>query len=297
VDRAAFDRFTTSLAAAGTRRALLRLLSVLPLGGALAAALAAGPTAADPGDPEQGSSRRRHRRKTRNARQSGDDKHNRKGQRKGQGKSKKGQTSACRPESTARTCAGKCATVVNNCGTRVDCGPCACGSCPECWTCDTKTGKCIPNDAVVGQDCGSAGQVCQGDGSCACALSSCPDCQTCDAASGACVQDANQDEDCCGIPGGGTWCQSGQCVTATATLADCGGRCDGGSVAICGQPAACPACSACSCTQGLGSTCLGSLGTGAYCVGDPSGEPPGSPETPCPSGQARCGSACRFTCT
>ena len=75
-----------------------------------------------------------------------------KGQEKGKDK--------CTPEPDSQLCSGKCALVTNRCGTQVDCGPCTCATgCPQCQTCDTTTGRCVPNGSVVGQVCARSRSV------------------------------------------------------------------------------------------------------------------------------------------
>jgi hypothetical protein len=149
MDPVRFDTLVKSLAAARTRRGIVRLLSTLSLGMTLTALFDDGPDASAE-DDDHGSSHRRHRRKTRNARRSGDDKDNRKGQRKGK-------RTGCNPESRARTCAGKCATVINNCGKAVDCGPCTCATgCPQCQSCNPATRLCDLVTNGTGCDDGNA---------------------------------------------------------------------------------------------------------------------------------------------
>jgi hypothetical protein len=198
-----FDLLIKSLSAAGSRRGLLRLIAALPLAGALAALVS-----------EESEAGRRRRRKARH--DPGKDKDNRKGKRKKKGKGKRrkkgnGQTPqsgptgqpSCVPESAAQTCAGQCGSVANTCGTLIDCGPCDCGLCPACHTCDTATGRCIPNTAVVDEVCGD-GQVCQADGTCACRGGSCGGCRTCQR-DGACS----------------AYCVSGGCCGAGETCGAC----------------------------------------------------------------------------
>ena len=75
MDHTGFDTLSRSLATFGSRRALLRLVTALPLTGLLATLLT-----------EEGAAGGRHkRRKTRNKRRSGEDKDNRTGKRKGRG--------------------------------------------------------------------------------------------------------------------------------------------------------------------------------------------------------------------
>src|SRR5262245_58700642 len=71
----------------------------------------------------------------------------------------------CHPKPATVTCAGRCATVVDNCGAQVDCGPCACTPpCPLCQTCDAASGQCMPvaNNTACddGNPC-TTGETCQ----------------------------------------------------------------------------------------------------------------------------------------
>jgi predicted outer membrane repeat protein len=189
MDPTQFDRCAKTLAAAGTRRALVRLLAALPLGVTLTIGLGDAPDAtADSGD--HGSSHRRQRRRAR--RDAGLDQEKRKGKAKRKGKPRRRKPAGCTPESAAQTCAGKCAQVPNNCGAVINCGPCACTptSCPICQTCDASTRTCLP--------------------------ASCPVCQTCDAA-GQCVADGAREGHGCGA---GLVCQGGTCgcLRSTANL-------------------------------------------------------------------------------
>ena len=131
------DEAAQIFAASGTRRGLLQLLASLPLAGAVATLM--------PGESEA-RSERHHR----------DGMHQKRRHAEAQGRHKrKRPKKRCIPESVAETCAGKCATVNNNCGTAVDCGACNCGSCQICQTCDAATGRCVANGSVVGQVCSS----------------------------------------------------------------------------------------------------------------------------------------------
>ena len=158
IDR--LDHLARSLAATGSRRRLLGLLGAVPVLGGLLDSL-------DPDDA--GAKERRRRRKQRHKR------------RKHPGSRKKG----CTPKSTAQVCAGRCGPVTNRetCGKTVDCGSCACTEqCGVCLTCQegpNTPGMCVADDAQRGQPCGSPGQVCQADGTCACEAGSCPGCGTC----------------------------------------------------------------------------------------------------------------------
>ncbi len=149
MDTSRFDRIARSLGTLGSRRGVLSLLGALPLVGALASLPGADEAAAGKG----------HKKK--------------KGHKHGKGKK------PCVAEAKATTCAGKCATVTNNCGTPVDCGACTCTpACAACQICQgpTTPGTCVPDPDQVGDGCGAPGQVCQSDGACACDVcrSGCP---------------------------------------------------------------------------------------------------------------------------
>lgn len=145
MDGSRFDQVVRSLTISGTRRSLIALLVSLPPFGGLAALLG-----------EDEAEARRKRRKKRN-------KHG-KGRRKGNRQKK------CKPNSLAKSCAGKCGSVKNNCKKTVDCGSCACiPPCPVCKVCQETPdvpGTCVADASQVGDDCGAAGQVCHADGSC-----------------------------------------------------------------------------------------------------------------------------------
>ena len=158
-----FDTLVKTFSTPGTRRALLRLVAALPLAGALDTLL-----------KEESEAGRRKRRKARH--DPGDDKDNRKGQRKKKGRrKKKGQhrqpapapAPSCVSESRAQTCAGRCGQATNKCGQQVGCGPCACNpTCPICQVCDERTGSCIPDPEAGGDPCATC-HTCDGDGQCA----------------------------------------------------------------------------------------------------------------------------------
>lgn len=122
------DQLARSLTIPDNRRGVLRVLVAMLLAGCLTAlldgldALAAG---------------RRKRRKKR--RKHGRDRHRTRRQRR-----------RCQSNSRARTCAGKCGVVRNNCRKRVDCG-----SCPAGESCDERTGQCVPDPAPGGCEAGS----------------------------------------------------------------------------------------------------------------------------------------------
>jgi hypothetical protein len=102
-----FDTLTRALGEAGTRRRLFGLLATLPVLGGLFALLGFGEDAEAKG-------RRRRRKKGH--------KHG-----KGHGRHRKGKRK-CKAHSRARTCAGKCGPVKNNCKKTVTC-PCGCDVC------------------------------------------------------------------------------------------------------------------------------------------------------------------------
>lgn len=140
-----FDALSRALSTGGSRRRILGMLAAAPVAGGLATVIA-------PRDSGAKKKRRRNKRKK--------------------------PKPACSPDSAAQTCAGKCGSVTNNCGQRVDCGSCVCSpSCPVCQVCDGSRGLCVPNAAVRGLWCGEhgePGQVCQINGACRCDATSCP---------------------------------------------------------------------------------------------------------------------------
>lgn len=167
-----------------------------------------------------------------------------------------GMPGVCGCETNAQACGSQtCGTAVNNCGITVPCTGC--------------TGCCAGNTCVA-SGAQTPGQCGTGTPGAACVA--CPTCQTC--SGGMCITDPAQDGQCCGTANGGTRCQNGSCVTATATLTDCQSRCDHpsfpASVTICGQSATCPSCNQC---EALG--CVrtgwngdGPAGVGTYCRKD-----------------------------
>jgi hypothetical protein len=128
----------------------------------------------------------------------------------------KGKKKKCKPKSKATTCRGKCGSVKNNCKKTVNCSACICTpSCPTCQRCNGGTGVCQPDPAQKGDACGSAGQICLDNGSCACDASSC---------------------------GGGTVCREGTCQECGFFDAPCcsGNQCQ--AFAICGAAGTCERC-------------------------------------------------------
>ena len=239
MDPLRFDALARSLSAAGTRRRLVRLLTALPLAGPLAAVLGEARTAKErrPQRKQAHHDKSAYRERSLAAQK--------KGKKKGKKKRKKqNPTPTCQPDSQATTCAGKCATVLNNCGTAVDCGSCACGRCQICQFCNADTGQCVPNESVVGQVCGAT-HVCQSGGSCAC------------------------DPVICAGTGPGMSCGGGAtpgvCGCTPETDAEaCGPQTCGTTQNRCGQTVACTGCSGCcdgnQCLGGSASTSCGTQG-------------------------------------
>jgi hypothetical protein len=265
MDAKHFDRLTRALSDAGSRRGLLGLLAALPVLGGLFARL---------GDDEADAKGRRKRRKKRH-------KHG-----KGRHKHKKHKKKKCKPKSHAKTCAGKCGQVKNNCKKTVDCGSCACDPpCEVCFTCQegpNTLGTCIVDPAQQAQACGEPGQVCLPDGACRCSGESCGPCQIC------------QENGTCSPVADGACCAGGVCLDgvceAEATLEMCGGRCDADDLPATfqctgGDPVPCPACDGgCvdyGCADG-GSRLFTPDGESFYCV--VSVAPTGSTCRACPTG-------------
>lgn len=155
MDDSRFDTLTKALSTGDSRRRLLASLTTVPLLGAFL------PTADDTeAKPRKHRPDRRH-----HAHQdlAADKKKRKKRKKKKQ----------CQPESVALTCAGKCGLVTNTCTQVVDCGSCACDPiCNTCFTCQERgpnaEGACVIDEVRQGQPCGSEGEVCQPDGTCAC---------------------------------------------------------------------------------------------------------------------------------
>lgn len=157
MDGSTFDHFARLVAFGGTRRNLLGVLIGLPVLGLLG--LADGPEA---------EASRRHQRHPQHDRRREDRHVEAQKRKKKKGKKKK---RSCVSQAQATTCAGRCATITDNCGKAVDCGPCACTpTCSECQTCDAATGQCGP--AANGTSCTGA-MCCNG----ACCPTSTPVCK------------------------------------------------------------------------------------------------------------------------
>lgn len=186
------DRRAAHLSAPGSRRALLRLVTALPLAGILASLLT-----------EEGEvAGRRKRRKTRNKQQSGDEKRNRKGQQKGQekGKHKQGKDTKDRPAPapgcTPTTCAAQgknCGSIPDGCGHQIRCGPDSCG---DGYSCTDNRCLCPDGTAVCEGSCCQSGQVCKnGDGPCCAPVDPCTG-----GICGAVVDNCGQDVNCAACP-------------------------------------------------------------------------------------------------
>lgn len=164
----------------------------------------------------------------------------------------------CVSESVEQTCNGQCADVLNNCGMRVDCGPCTCSpACPTCQTCDTNSGECA--NVSNSEPCGD-GLHCK-HGQCVCDGASCPDgcCQSgqchidddaaCGVGGGICGGCVDQGAATCGATGtcsdgqceryaSGTECQAATCMGETMLQPAC--TCDGQGSCDCPGPITCP---------------------------------------------------------
>jgi hypothetical protein len=204
VDDKHFDYLTKSIVA-GSRRGVLHLLALLPVGGWLAAFLGMDETAEGKG--------RRQRRKKRH-------KHGRP-RRHGTRKQKK-----CKPKSLAQTCGGKCGRIRNNCKKTVDCGSCVCNPpCPACQVCDPTDGQCQIDPAQDRQTCAGC-RICE-NGECVtdetivCTASdACHDAGVCDPQTGACTNPVKEDGTPCGT---GRECVDGACQEICLALRE---RCD-----------------------------------------------------------------------
>jgi len=287
MDAAHFDRLTTTFATRGTRRALTRLLLSVPLLGGLDALLGAAPDIAAI-DDDHGSSHRRRRRKTRHTHRRHTHRHTTHRHNHKTTPTRPNPV-GCTPESVAQTCAGKCARVANTCGTIIDCGPCACGTCAACTSCNPNTGTC--DAAFEEQACGSPGQVCQA-GICACKEGSCADGQHCDgtacvcddqSCATGCCDDAGtchiDDNTACGIGGGVCISCTGQGQTCGGgvtpgqcgcTSQGCGSQTCGSVVDNCGNTIPCAGCAGCcagsTCQPGTADTACGVGGTCNDCT-------------------------------
>jgi hypothetical protein len=231
-----FDALTRTLCEVGSRRGVLGLLATLPVLGGLFALL-------DPNDADAKGRRRRRK----------------KAHKHGKGRRRKHHRKKCKAQSTAKTCAGTCGPVKNNCKKTVDCGPCACDPpCPACQICNVVTATCVPDPDQLGEPCGEPGQICLNDGACACTTfdpATCPACTscggdgTCQGCSGCC-----DGETCVPDCGECRVCDDGQCVSCP----DC---CDNGTCV-----ANCPSCQACDGGQCRSCEALGQLCCADTCV-------------------------------
>jgi hypothetical protein len=267
MDSRRFDALAKSLSGTDTRRRIVRLLAVLPLGVTLTSVLGDRPETTakkqkQQTDDDHGSSHRRHRRKAKHRHQTGNSKENRNGKRTG-----------CTPKSKAKTCAGNCGTVRNNCGKRVDCGPCTCATgCPQCQTCDAASGLCVSvtdgtacdDHNVCTQTDSCQGGVCVGANpvSCPPPADNCHVQGTCNPATGVC---SNPDK----CPPGQDCLSNGTCAVPCSFAEPCTecGFCSGGPegtyCTTSGVPGTC-GCTAGSCASGQfcgfeGAGCLMSI--------------------------------------
>ncbi|MEZ4564474.1 MAG: right-handed parallel beta-helix repeat-containing protein [Thermomicrobiales bacterium] len=212
MDARRFDALTRLISIRDSRRTVLGFLAALPLLSRLPGWLS----------PEEAAAKdRRRRRKGRQKKRRNKAKGKRQRQRN---------RHACKPKGKAVVCAGTCGAVKSRqtCGKTVDCGSCACDPpCAVCFTCQAgpnTPGTCVPDPDQAGAPCGSPGQVCASDGTCACSANSCPACEEC-----------GDDGACAGCSG---CCDGETCVAAcpACTLCDdkqcvpCPGCCDGSGV-------------------------------------------------------------------
>jgi hypothetical protein len=168
VDPAAFDRLSHTVATAGTRRGLLRLLAALPVAGGMFSLQA--PVMEGQGNGAivgGGGGKRRKRRKRRH--DPGDDRDNRKG--KGKGKKRKGK------KTPTHLCQG------------VSCPPPA-DTCHLQGSCDPATGLCSNPDKCP------SGQVCLSNGTCATDCGSTPGICVNFTPGCGCAQDSGADSYC-----------------------------------------------------------------------------------------------------
>jgi hypothetical protein len=136
----------------------------------------------------------------------------------------------CTPAAKSTTCQGKCGTVTNNCGQRIDCGCCplqaACTDANQC--CQNPPTKCASNGAKVAC-CRGSGYGCTGNDDCCgaglCKGGSRPTC--CQPLQATCGRSG----DCCGA----AICRSGRCCADRAGAA-CKGDADCCGARICFRP-------------------------------------------------------------
>jgi hypothetical protein len=244
-----FDSLAKSLAVSGTRRRLVRLLSVLPLGVTLTAMLGDEPETISAKknkkqetDDDHGSSHCRHRRNAEHRHQTGNNKEHRQGKRKGKDKDQGQRRTKCVPDSLAHTCAGKCAKMINNCGAQVECGSCVCTPlCAECEVCNDRTGRCEPRPA--NEACGPAATCVNGvetprdgcDGAGSCQPGSPRDCDPFPCDGDACATTCGSDDDCVDD----AFCDGNDHCVAKKNLGEACGREDECLSGLCQQDVCC----------------------------------------------------------
>jgi hypothetical protein len=225
MDAGHIDALARALTERGIRRRLLSLLATLPLLGGLFALLDR--------DEVDAKGRRKRRKKAH--------KHG-KGRHKGKRKEQK-----CKPHAKTKTCSGTCGPVKNNCKKTVDCGSCDCPEpCDPCFLCQAgpnTPGACMVDPDMIGEPCGSDGQVCHDDGACACDDNSCGACRTCEE-DGACqgCTGCCDGETCVSDCGDCQICDEGACVGCPDCCDDDGVCQDGESNAACGRSGVCDEC-------------------------------------------------------
>jgi hypothetical protein len=153
MDSNRFDTLAKSLSGSGTRRGLVRLVTALPLAGALGRLLGEERALGQGnGAGVGGGGGRRQRRNARHRHDPGHDKDNRKGKRRGKRKDKNRGTPASAPAGCSpTTCAAQgktCGSILDGCGGTLNCGSCSptctTGTCPADQTCQSN-GTCLPN--------------------------------------------------------------------------------------------------------------------------------------------------------
>jgi hypothetical protein len=199
MDANQFDQLARSLTGIRTRRGMLGFLAALPFVGGLASRLGQAAVSAA-GDRGQRTADNLH-----TVRASKKHKHKHKHKKR------------CKPDSTEKTCAGKCGLVKNNCKKTVDCGA---SHCPACQTCSGAA--CAP--VANGAGCGGTNVCCNGaccngccgaDGSCGLAIG-----ETCTPTTPETPNNCCSGQ--CGCAGADCTCRNATCSPTTCDMiADC----------------------------------------------------------------------------
>ncbi|MFN8677491.1 MAG: hypothetical protein U0Z70_14040 [Thermomicrobiales bacterium] len=186
----------------------------------------------------------------------------------------------CVPESESVTCNGKCEGVINNCGVKINCGPCTCDPvCPDCQFCTGDPRKCVLDPLQQGQSCGTAQcqngtatlpGTCNG-GTCEPGMQISCEPYRCDG--NVCAHSCEHDQQCVS----GYYCNGGGCVAAQQNGLVCtqnqhceSGHCVDGYCCDSACDGVCKACNVggaegtCS-TAPNGSTCSGGVCASGQC--------------------------------